>query len=101
MERLRTAIEQRLDKMMAVYPDNPNAERLTARIAAAVDRAVREGVPPELAGYLVAQHAVSYVSALKITSQARPELCDALAEDFLESIKHRAFPGVPTLVTPK
>ena len=52
---------------------------------------------PEVLAYAFAQHAAAMVGAMKIAKQIRPELADALAKDFDESVRLRSRPGAPRM----
>ena len=55
---------------------------------------------PEVLAYAFAQHAAAMVSAMKIGGKIRPELADALAKDFDETVRLRSHPGA-TQIEPR
>lgn len=55
---------------------------------------------PEVLAYAFAQHAAAMISAMKIAKQIRPELADALAKDFDETVRLRSLPGA-TQIEPR
>lgn len=87
-----TEVEKRLNEMMAPH-ENPDRSRyIQERFKDLCMRLQLEGIPLEVLAYSVAQHATACVASLKMARLIRPELADALAEDFVDTL-HRAYPG--------
>jgi hypothetical protein len=97
---VETDIEHRLNALMARYGKVDHVPILADQLAKVIHAAVGAGgIPSEVVAYTVAQYASAYIAAQKVTGVMRSELADALADDFLETVKHRSIPGVFSLVS--
>jgi len=93
--------EARLNALMKQYGNPDRTRLLTVRFTALVHRMEGEGHPPELVAFAVAQHAAALVAAMKMAGLMRPELADALAADFVDSIVNRAIVGGRAFAEPR
>lgn len=86
--------ERLINKLMAKHGAPTAAQtHLNLELKSMMDKSALDGLHPEVIGFLFMQHATAYLAALKITGQARAELCDALAEDCRDSVVNRARTG--------
>jgi hypothetical protein len=96
-----TDVERRLAALMERHmPAPPATGILGSRLLAAVAEATLAGVPPEMIAFCIAQHAAATVAAQKIARDIRPQLADALAEDFHETVAKRSLQGIPFFIKP-
>jgi hypothetical protein len=93
-----TDVEKRLNAMMERYGPPTRARALMARFKDMTMQLQFEGIPYELIAYSVAQHASGAVASMKMAGAIRPELADALGEDFAETMQ-RAHLGAKQLAS--
>ena len=93
--------EQRVHALIDHYELDGRWHRLLNDIKKAVNTAESSGLPVEMVGVCVATHAIALVAAQKITHAMRPELANALADDFRDTIHKRCIPGLPVMVSHK
>jgi hypothetical protein len=93
-----TDVEKRLNEMMAPYGNPARGKALMQRFRDLTMAMQFEGVPYDLIAWALAQHASSAVAAMKMAGAIRPELANALAQDFAETIQ-RADRGARELAS--
>lgn len=96
---VETEVEKRLRALMAPHEsvlELARARPLMHPFKTLVDGMYAAGHHPEVIAWVVAQHAAAAVAALKMTRFIRPEVADALAEDFVETL-NRAHPGTTAI----
>lgn len=86
LEPVLTEVEKRIESLMARYPDALVTRRLEESLKNTVDSMLSGGIPIEVVAFAVAQHAAAFLSAMRMVGKCRPELADALAQDFLEFV---------------
>lgn len=85
-EPVLTEVEKRLESLMARYPNTSVSRHLQESLKDTVDSMLSGGIPIEVVAFAVAQHAAAFVGAMRMVGTCRPELADALAQDFLEFV---------------
>jgi len=93
-----TATEKRLEGLLGCYQaDLPRTRELTAKLVQ-LTQEYEKFLPCELVAFSIAQHASALIAAQKMATVMRPELANAIAEDFRHVVICRSLAGVPCVL---
>lgn len=89
---MESETERRLEELMAMHePSESNTVADAIRTHASF---LLTSIHPEVVAFGIVAHASAMLAAMKMTGSVRPELADALADDFSDTIKRRAISHV-------
>lgn len=97
---IESDVEKKLNALMARHGSPNQISEMCEKIKSIALSPRMESFHPEVVAFAFAQHATAMVAAMKIAQIIRPELADALARDFYDTVQIRARPGAGKIGEP-